>query len=936
MNPYIDPTANPEFAIPPRRVVPVTTRQRRPPSDESAFRTPPRRADHHPVNNHSHSAPIPGPSSFGASQHRRASAVPTTSVPPVPPRASPSYYRIQLNHLPTEFSNLTIIQTGAAPSQGSLCQSPATAPLQSSSQQVDVDPLIHEGALAYSKFQYQAAIHHWSLALEIASRNQDYYNKAKILSNLSNAFRALGQIVKSKAYIGDALNTAVTLIRLLQHHDSFNVWMNQVVHYVLPCLAEPESSNGQFGWDSPSSMPKLPAQPGPWLIVWFLELMSTNGNALFAIRQVFRAIQVHSQCYNIARSIFEEYPLPGGVVLPSPGSTGSRREKHGKTIRFSYLHRSLISAQSRALTHLGICNQFLGLDQIAANYHDQALALVDFYTSQIGPVEHFGRRKSESQQDTSYMEEYRAHILANKANAKFALGDVASATENHQMSLKEFRRLKRPRYEAIEQANLATISVHVGYRVNLIHWIKSIEKAIAEDADLRSFEKFWGPCRIAEVNVHKMAHELPTDQSGPMSAGSGFISNGINMTYDSIDMLKSCQDWMSLCMIWVNIASAFNAQGQPYYALYYLERVIQSMDREWHNVNQARQEDLIDESLKLIATDFPEIIRPQVESALTQALFHLARISSTDQTVDLFPASHYSELSGLPIYDAEPINELLAALRIDAKADMFQDQGTLISLLSKHAEDLYLYISEHAKASSSIRQVLPLPANRAYMDVFRKSNIVCSNTIGKIYWELIIQFAGNMLNGSDTKLLEDFLQSGLNAFTHGVREVDAIVSARRSNNYLRIGDKAFQLVINNTAEHLYGVLGAFGASMLALIVDLSRYTQHAQQFHIDMTEAFGYPGTPHHLFEQQLLECAQKMCFMDLGVCANCVNRLCNLANHHSYEARMLRLESNPEEEFENLGVDTLDLLQDASRLNCDCGKDDARRQVSSSSSSMR
>ncbi|KAJ3128075.1 hypothetical protein HK100_009399, partial [Physocladia obscura] len=189
---------------------------------------------------------------------------------------------------------------------------------------------------------------------------------------------------------------------------------------------------------------------GPPIIVLFLDLATNFGNILFNLGQTNAAIQKHSQCLRLTECVFEYLPLEADFRLAFPLSTPNRfttlmtgqvpapktqkpnQPPHSvpssasdpdlnffpdsnlpnppvnKRIHLSYLHRSVIVAQSRSLTHLAVCCQSIGLDDSAIQCNSHALEIASFY-SRVAIV---GGLTPAQQQDLEDLKTRRSESLA--------------------------------------------------------------------------------------------------------------------------------------------------------------------------------------------------------------------------------------------------------------------------------------------------------------------------------------------------------------------------------------------------------------------------------------------------------------------------------------------------------------------------------------------
>ncbi|KAJ3298395.1 hypothetical protein HDU79_010981 [Rhizoclosmatium sp. JEL0117] len=153
---------------------------------------------------------------------------------------------------------------------------------------------------------------------------------------------------------------------------------------------------------------------GPPVVVIFLDLLTNNGNILFETGDLEAAITCHANCLRLAESMLELFPLEvdfrmsfplslarrlsaamTGVIPPDHDQLSSNTTSLNDRdfffdpnyptptpthrIRLSYLHRSLINAQARSLTHLGLCCQALGLDDAAIQCNSHAYEIIAFY-----------------------------------------------------------------------------------------------------------------------------------------------------------------------------------------------------------------------------------------------------------------------------------------------------------------------------------------------------------------------------------------------------------------------------------------------------------------------------------------------------------------------------------------------------------------------------
>ncbi|KAI9202310.1 uncharacterized protein BJ171DRAFT_182982 [Polychytrium aggregatum] len=798
-----------------------------------------------------------------------------------------------------------------------------------------INSAMTQGQLHFSQSRYYSAIQSWYGAADAAHHEGDKIAESRAMANISSAFRQLGYLEKSRTALDAAFTLAGRFVKSQRSDDPSNIWIMAIDKYNLsrgnPYDDDTPVTRHASTASSTSTRSAVSADVGPWLVVMFLELINNRANLEYVSGRFDESIRLHNECLSVARALLEEYPLPAGLHVPLTLASIAKEQRHGKYLRLSYFHRSLMLALARAFSHLGACYLSMGMEKISLGYQEQAAAVTRFMASLKPPLEIQGKRHSPIlAADAERLDIQNAVISANTANTHFLLGDNTKAVGHNETALHLFRKVKSSLGEARQKANFAAISLQIGEQINLIHWVSCYETTKRRGVSGRSpeFEKFHGPVRVAEVNASRLGENVPVYESGPMGAGSGYVDSGLFSLFEAADTLKVAQDWLGLVNVWIMIASGYMIQGQPYYALYFLVRVIQKMD------TKQRRGEPVPSIYEADHPSFPNFARLQLSSVLFQILFQINRIAASKDGVTLFPSYAKSEVNNLPVYDTAALKEMLMAMGLNTPPESFKSSDLFLVFLNQHTELVYKYVHERSRIYGLFSNNVPYYKLQPPLDLLRKAHISALNTLSKLHWHLVLPLAQSF----DMVALNSNVEQAQNLLARGLREMDMILSCRQTFGKAVIGQMTFDIIKNYPIDRQREILGYCGAKFVALVVDLSSFVTMSLERGIDLEVPFGYPRDSIFMdrnvfnldhFELMLLDNAKQLASTNLGICNRCIEDMCTIANRHSYEATQWiagELETQGEDSsgIKLIGIDALELLRDRSRLNsgeCECVK---------------
>ncbi|KAJ3160376.1 hypothetical protein HDU86_000710 [Geranomyces michiganensis] len=681
-------------------------------------------------------------------------------------------------------------------------------PLRNASvQKPNIDTLLDEGAMAFAapRHNINEALAKWRQARELAVKEKDLLREAKALSNMGCALRNLGHLQEGLSDLRESWDLSTRYVEEAAWKSN-SLWLQLVMrHADIDSDVEPEDTG--LVNSSTSSRPSDESHDcsqGPPIVVWFLQLTTNLGNAHYCLGQYQEAIQYHDMCKRLAEAVLEEYPLPAQFTLGNlprnassaslpkaswkaadtageSGDGGSTVSNNNSTasvagigpstktkIKLSYLHRQTLLAESRSLTHLGLCHQQLGLDDEALETHQQAESIVSFYSARLLLASTSTRKASLSnpQDISTEVSAAEAATVANLGTSYHAKGRVPLALEHHQRAAKLFSNIGDRLSMAKEEANIGCLHIEVGKVVNALQWTREMEHPpadaspathpstarshdLAQELDLEECRKYWGPPRLENVNWGTGA----PDELAPEIIGQPLFDQGILALYEAEKVFRETDDWIGRDFVFANLAVGYVLLHQPYLALYYLSRLVHEPSTETRSADKTPP-NLFTSGVTVTSPDgarrargIPTFLFPHVFFTLTQALFILTRLQLEQPNRPLFapsdsPATTLDHGTGIPVMAYEPVERLLRAMELTGLSPETVNDETLtetiegcravldgiIRLRSQTAETA-MYAAGH-NAETKRSEAIPC------LDVVRQKLAIATATCGKIAWVL--------------------------------------------------------------------------------------------------------------------------------------------------------------------------------------------------------
>ncbi|KAJ3023793.1 hypothetical protein HKX48_000927 [Thoreauomyces humboldtii] len=703
-------------------------------------------------------------------------------------------------------------------------------------QRPNIDTLLDEGATAYAapRHDVEEALGKWRQARELAVKEKDLLREAKALSNMGCALRSLGHLQESLSDLRESWDLSTRYVEEAAWKSN-SLWLQLVMrHADIDSDVEPEDGVGPGlnmgvggNHSTTSSLSSLStaargidvaldASQGPPIVVWFLQLTTNLGNAHYCLGQYQEAIQYHDMCKRLAEAVLEEYPLPAqftlgnlqrttsSASLPKVASIASLRAdssgsvagsttdaETGSTqsaafsdagpstktkIKLSYLHRQTLLAESRSLTHLGLCHQQLGLDDEALATHKQAESIVTFYSARLLLASTSTRKASLSsnpQDISTEVSAAEAATLANLGTSYYAKGRIPLALDCHDRAAKLYANIGDRIGRAKEEANLGCLSVEVGKVVNALQWANEIKGPLASSdgaaADnLDECRKYWGPPRLETVN---WATGAP-DEHAPEILGQPLFDQGILALYEVEKLFRESHDWIGRDFVMANLAVGYVLLHQPYLALYYLSRLVHEPTHDVSVVppahlftpgadgirphDPARSDSLDAEGKEPPVGAIAAFLYPHVYFTLTQALFVLTRLQQENPSRPLFPPASAGTLdhgTGIPVMALEPVRRLFRAMDLPVHLEPTSLNDSVLTELLEgcraaldailkirvHTVETLLYSGSTGVGSAAAVAAVPaagmtLDASKGGLDMVKQKGAVTAITGGKVAW----------------------------------------------------------------------------------------------------------------------------------------------------------------------------------------------------------
>ncbi|KAJ3126496.1 hypothetical protein HK098_007478 [Nowakowskiella sp. JEL0407] len=472
----------------------------------------------------------------------------------------------------------------------------------------NLDDLLEQGKDQMSKHSYEDAFTTWKLAAEMAVSECDLLREAKAHANMSAAARTLGKYDDALQHAQWSWKLSCIFVEETQKVSALP-WVDLVKHYVETDSHEDfvfSSNNPMFnlkrfslssgGADFIDISNHGSDAQGPAIVVWFMMLATTFGNAYFALGQMDSSIYWHDMCLKLADAVFEEFSMP----VENVGIFNANTPK----LKMSYVHKSTLLAQIRSFTHIGLCHQQLGREEDAYNFHLRANEYLKYYLyhnpnlprpanspsppppttpkEEVAPVKRtlptaanppaLNLKTAPSTYIPESPAKYQAVIIANVGNSYYAKGLLPVAMDRHLQAAGMFRELEDPVGHARESANIGALWVDVGRIITNLEWLKRCEKlseVLSYEADA-TIKKYWGVGKTQGLFV---------DDSIGVAPGMKFLEGGATRLYDQLEVLKKYGDWTSMSITWLNLAAGYCLMNQPHWALHNISRLLPGISK---------------------------------------------------------------------------------------------------------------------------------------------------------------------------------------------------------------------------------------------------------------------------------------------------------------------------------------------------------------------
>ncbi|KAJ3280979.1 hypothetical protein HDU76_009039, partial [Blyttiomyces sp. JEL0837] len=351
-------------------------------------------------------------------------------------------------------------------------------------------------------------------------------------------------------------------------------------------------SNGSAG--SHNSNSSVDPALGPPVVVWFMRLTTNLGNAYYSLGKIEKAMNWHAKCLQLAENVLDENPLPpqfernlqevaGAGMKGNSGNINSNQK-----VKLSYLHRATILAQARALSHIGICCQHLGLDDNALQCHSHAASLLAFYSARSvnddgkkenppatkrgstasvattstastavnsNPTSSGQQQGSNSSTSTTKvwqhlrMDLHQAAVSANLATSYFAKGRLPAAIERLERAAKQYSQFGDSLGVARSLCSLGALRIEVGKTLGALHWIRNMEIQAVGAGEVNECLRYWGPPRLAGMNLNSGEW----DESASIVAGASWVRDVISIMLEQMRVLKETGDLLGVLTALLNI-----------------------------------------------------------------------------------------------------------------------------------------------------------------------------------------------------------------------------------------------------------------------------------------------------------------------------------------------------------------------------------------------
>ncbi|KAJ3400815.1 Activator of basal transcription 1 [Chytriomyces hyalinus] len=416
---------------------------------------------------------------------------------------------------------------------------------------------------------------------------------------------------------------------------------------------------------------------GPPIVTLLMDILTNVGNALYTLGKTEDALETFAKCLRLAEHCLECVPVPAEFRFTFPlsiahrfstrmnGNAKPRSESPSfppdpnmptpapfRRIHLSYLHRSLLIAQARSLTHVGICCHALGLDNEAILCNSHALEMTQFYrkfgvfgylekvsnsaldakNSSVGSssshlhktenvwdycsivVPETGPSKPASKKSIRNMllkgtgafvkevvDPLRASVLANIAASYYAKGRIPASMDSLIHSSSVFKEVSHHLGYTRAISSINALKVEIGRRLKELQWSCGVQDNVTVP---EHFNWFWD------------------GMAAPKSTARKWILPALKGLKASLVEFQKSNDVVGMLITMLNIASAYNLLGSKTYAFVALKVLGSLMTQETES------------GLKVTQEFMTPTMRTSIQYVLCQAVF-LLRTMHPEEVTDL-------------------------------------------------------------------------------------------------------------------------------------------------------------------------------------------------------------------------------------------------------------------------------------------------------------
>ncbi|KAI8905075.1 hypothetical protein EDD86DRAFT_271633, partial [Gorgonomyces haynaldii] len=371
-------------------------------------------------------------------------------------------------------------------------------------QSENADALLNQGtaAVTHPKFNLDEAMERWSDARMLCEKSQDLIGMAKSMSNMACLMRTQGKCKEALGFIHQSWLLTIQYIQESVQRHGGSSWLQLAIRAVN--LNGSEVDSAFITKSSPTTEDNRRKQEyceGPPIVIWLLQLLNNIGNIHYAMGEYAIAIRNYDACLSLVESTLEEFSLPPelapiAAAAKPMGSTAPPSAYGARTsYRLSSLHKQVILALARSLSHLGLCYGQLGAAATNLQYQLASHTFISTMASRVPSLlspNAFGARTSSisgASHDVSDFVILQATITANVGAAWYATGDVGKSIEWNEKSCRLFdtaayvspKQSEEKRQVGLDEtrqiSNLASTYLHIGTSIKAMQWSRLVQDA---------------------------------------------------------------------------------------------------------------------------------------------------------------------------------------------------------------------------------------------------------------------------------------------------------------------------------------------------------------------------------------------------------------------------------------------------------------------------